>query len=94
MYNQANQITKAVCDMTPKEKDELLKVLTLEQKHASAMEASSVVGALEPNDTTHANVVSLESSSLQSNSKKQKRNELSETRTNIRTKKSTKTSDR
>ena len=93
MYNQANQITKAVCDMTPKEKDELLKALTLKQKNASAMDASSVVDVLETDDTTHANVVSLASSSLQSNSKKQKRKELSETRTNIRTRKPTKTSD-
>ena len=93
MYNQANQITKAVCDMTPQEKEELLKALTMEQKDASAMDASSVLDVLETDDTTHANVVSLASSSLQKNSKKQKRKELSETRTNIRTRKSTKTSD-
>ena len=93
MYNQANQITKAVCDMTPQEKEELLKALTMEQKDASAMDASSVLDVLETDDTTHANVVSLASSSLQKNSFKQKRKELSETRTNIRTRKSTKTSD-
>ena len=93
MYNQANQITKAVCDMTPQEKEELLKALTMEQKDASAMDASSVLDVLETDDTTHANVVFLASSSLQKNSKKQKRKELSETRTNIRTRKSTKTSD-
>ena len=93
MYNQANQITKAVCDMTPQEKEELLKALTMEQKDVSAMDASSVLDVLETDDTTHANVVSLASSSLQNNSKKQKRKELSETRTNIRTRKSTKTSD-
>ena len=93
MYNQANQITKAVCDMTPQEKEELLKALTMEQKDASAMDASSVLDVLETDDTTHANVVSLASSSLQKNSKKQKRKELSETRTIIRTRKSTKTSD-
>lgn len=93
MYNQANQITKAVCDMTPQEKEELLKALTMEQKDASAMDASSVLDVLETDDTTHANVVSLASSSLQKNSIKQKRKELSETRTNIRTRKSTKTSD-
>lgn len=87
MYNQANQITKAVCDMTPKEKDELLKALTMEQKDASAMDASSVLDVKETDDTT------LASSSLQKNSIKQKRKELSETRTNIRTRKSTKTSD-
>ena len=79
--------------MTPKEKGELLKALTIEQKDVSAMDASSVVDVLETDDTTHANVVSLASSSLQSNSKNQKRKELSETKTNIRTKKSTKTSD-
>ena len=102
MYNQANQITKAVCDMTPQEKEELLKALTMEQnqanqtmeqKDATAMDASSVLDVLETDDTTHANVVSLASSSLQKNSFKQKRKELSETRTNIRTRKSTKTSD-
>jgi hypothetical protein len=87
MYNQANQITKAVCDMTPQEKEELLKALTMEQKDASAMDASSVLDVKETDDTT------LASSSLQKNSKKQKRKELSETRTNIRTRKSTKTSD-
>lgn len=87
MYNQANQITKAVCDMTPKEKNELLKALTMEQKDASAMDASSVLDVKETDDTT------LASSSLQKNSIKQKRKELSETRTNIRTRKSTKTSD-
>ena len=69
--------------MTPKEKDELLKALTMEQKDASAMDASSVLDVSETDDTTHANVVSLASSSLQKNSKKQKRKELSETRTNI-----------
>ena len=93
MHNQANQITKAVCDMTSKEKDELFKVLTMKQKDVFAMDASSVVHVSETDDTTHANVVSLASSSLQKNSKKQKRKELSETRTNIRTRKSTKTSD-
>ena len=87
MYNQANQITKAVCDMTPQEKEELLKALTMEQKDASAMDASSVLDVKETDDTT------LASSTLQKNSKKQKRKELSETRTNIRTRKSTKTSD-
>ena len=87
MYNQANQITKAVCDMTPQEKEELLKALTMEQKDASAMDASSVLDVKETDDTT------LASSSLQKNSKKQKRKELSETRTIIRTRKSTKTSD-
>lgn len=87
MYNQANQITKAVCDMTPQEKEELLKALTMEQKDASAMDASSVLDVKETDDTT------LASSSLQKNSIKQKRKELSETRTNIRTRKSTKTSD-
>ena len=87
MYNQANQITKAVCDMTPKEKNELLKALTMEQKDASAMDASSVLDVKETDDTT------LASSSLPSNSKKQKRKELSEIRKNIRTRKSTKTSD-
>ena len=51
--------------MTPKEKDELLKALTMEQKNASAMDASSVLDVLETDDTTHANVVSLASSSLQ-----------------------------
>lgn len=87
MYNQANQITKAVCDMTPQEREELLKALTMEQKDASAMDASSVLDVKETDDTT------LASSSLQKNSIKQKRKELSETRTNIRTRKSTKTSD-
>ena len=87
MYNQANQITKAVCDMTPQEKEELLKALTMEQKDATAMDASSVLDVKETDDTT------LASSSLQKNSKKQKRKELSETRTIIRTRKSTKTSD-
>jgi hypothetical protein len=87
MYNQANQITKAVCDMTPQEKEELLKALTMEQNDASAMDASSVLDVKETDDTT------LASSTLQKNSKKQKRKELSETRTNIRTRKSTKTSD-
>ena len=87
MYNQANQITKAVCDMTPQEKEELLKALTMEQKDASAMDASSVLDVKETDDTT------LASSTLQKNSKKQKRKELSETRTIIRTRKSTKTSD-
>ena len=87
MYNQANQITKAVCDMTPQEKEELLKALTMEQKDASTMDASSVLDVKETDDTT------LASSSLQKNNKKQKRKELSETRTNIRTRKSTKTSD-
>ena len=96
MYNQANQITKAVCDMTPQEKEELLKALTMEQnqanqtmeqKDATAMDASSVLDVKETDDTT------LASSTLQKNSKKQKRKELSETRTNIRTRKSTKTSD-
>ena len=43
MYNQANQITKAVCDMTLKEIDELLKALTIEKKDVSAMDASNVV---------------------------------------------------
>jgi hypothetical protein len=65
MYNQANQITKAVCDMTPQEKEELLKALTMEQKDASAMDASSVLDVLETDDTAHANIVSLASSSLQ-----------------------------
>ena len=65
----------------------------MEQKDATAMDASSVLDVLETDDTTHANVVSLASSSLQSNSKKQKRKKLPETRTNIRTRKSTKTSD-
>ena len=87
MYNQANQITKAVCDMTPQEKEELLKALTMERKDATAMDASSVLDAKETDDTT------LASSTLQKNSKKQKRKELSETRTIIRTRKSTKTSD-
>ena len=96
MYNQANQITKAVCDMTPQEKEELLKALTMEQnqanqtmeqKDATAMDASSVLDVKETDDTT------LASSTLQKNSKKQKRKELSETRTIIRTRKSTKTSD-
>ena len=87
MYNQANQITKAVCDMTSQEIEELLKALTMEQKDASAMDASSVLDVKETDDTT------LASSTLQKNSKKQKRKELSETRTNIRTRKSTKTSD-
>ena len=87
MYNQANQITKAVCDMTPQEREELLKALTMELKDASAMDASSVLDVKETDDTT------LASSTLQKNSKKQKRKELSETRTNIRTRKSTKTSD-
>ncbi len=87
MYNQANQITKAVCDMTPQEKEELLKALTMERKDATAMDASSVLDVKETDDTT------LASSTLQKNSKKQKRKELSETRTNIRTRKSTKTSN-
>ena len=96
MYNQANQITKAVCDMTPQEKEELLKALTMEQnqanqtmeqKDATAMDASSVLDVKETDDTT------LASSTLQKNSKKQKRKEFSETRTIIRTRKSTKTSD-
>ena len=87
MYNQANQITKAVCDMTPQEKEKLLKALTMEQKDATAMDASSVLDVKETDDTT------LASSTLQKNSKKQKRKELSETRTIIRTRKSTKTSD-
>ena len=87
MYNQANQITKAVCDMTPQEKEELLKALTMERKDATAMDASSVLDVKETDDTT------LASSSLQKNSEKQKRKELSETRTIIRTRKSTKTSD-
>jgi dTDP-glucose pyrophosphorylase len=96
MYNQANQITKAVCDMTPQEKEEILKALTMEQnqanqtmeqKDATAMDASSVLDVKETDDTT------LASSTLQKNSKKQKRKELSETRTIIRTRKSTKTSD-
>jgi len=68
MYNKANQITKAVCDMTPQEKEELLKALTMEQnqanqtmeqKDATAMDASSVLDVKETDDTT------LASSSLQ-----------------------------
>ncbi len=45
--------------MTPKEKDELLKALTMEQKDASAMDACSVLDVKETDDTT------LASSSLQ-----------------------------
>ena len=38
MYNQANQMTKAVHDMTADERAELFKALTLEQKDAFAMD--------------------------------------------------------
>ena len=41
----------------------------MEQKDATAMDAFSVLDVLETDDTTHANVVSLASSSLQSNTK-------------------------
>ncbi len=47
MKNQANQMKKAVHEMTAEERAELFKALTLEQKDASAIDYFNVVNALE-----------------------------------------------
>ena len=110
MYNQANQITKAVYDMTADERAELFKALTLERKDAFAMDQcgrcigneykSIKIEDINADDTktvvdnsisTHANFVSLATTSASNKMKKQKRKEMSETTTRISTRKPTRT---
>ena len=47
MYNQANQMRKAVYAMKAEDQAELFKALTMELKDASAMDYFNVVDALE-----------------------------------------------